>query len=308
MLRERSGTGAGRSAIGLRWAAGTAVVSGFAIWVNRFGVAAWSDAGGSLPYTTAKNLVAAMVLIGMLLGLSRHTEAASTARSHWRGLLAVAVVGGGIPFALFFEGLSRATSTQAAFIHKTLVLWVAAMAIPLLGEKVKGFHFAAIGLLIAGQVALAGGVAGITVGAGEMMILIATLMWSIEVIIAKRLLADVRPLEVGVARMAGGAAVLVLIGLFNGSFGSLAALGWSQIGWVAVTGVALSAYVFTWMNALSLAPATDVTAVLVGSVIVTSMLEAGPVGLVGAAAPGLALIAVGVALVLLRPRPAAARV
>lgn len=308
MLRERSSTGTPRPGIGLWWAAGTAVVSGFAIWVNRFGVAAWKEAGGSLPYTTAKNMVAAAVLIGMLLAMSRQTDAASTARSHWRGLLAVAVIGGGIPFALFFEGLSRASSAQAAFIHKTLVLWVAAMAIPLLGEKVKGFHFAAIGLLIAGQIALAGGVAGITVGSGELMILIATLMWSVEVIIAKRLLSEVRPLEVGVARMAGGAVVLVAIGLFNGAFGSLAALGWAQIGWVAVTGLALSAYVFTWMNALSLAPATDVTAVLVGSVIITALLDSGPVGLVGAAAPGLAMIAAGVAMVLLRPRPTAERV
>lgn len=308
MLRERSSTGAGRSASGLRWAAGTAVVSGIAIWVNRFGVAAWSEAGGSLPYTTAKNLVAATVLIGMLVAMPHHSGSSSTARGHWRGLLAVAVIGGGIPFALFFEGLSRATSVQAAFIHKTLVLWVAAMAIPLLGEKVKGFHFAAIGLLIAGQIALAGGVAGITVGSGELMILIATIMWSVEVIIAKRLLAEVRPLEVGVARMAGGAVVLVLIGLFNGAFGSLAALGWTQIGWVAVTGIVLSAFVFTWMNALSLAPATDVTAILVGSVVITSVLEAGPVGLVGAATPGLAMIVAGVALMLLRPRPTAERV
>lgn len=308
MLREKASIGAGRSATGLWWAAGTAVVSGFAIWVNRFGVAAWSEAGGSLPYTTAKNLVAAALLIGMLVASSRRRGFASTARRHWRGLMAVAVVGGGIPFALFFEGLSRATSAQAAFIHKTLVLWVAAMAIPLLGEKVKGFHFAAIGLLIAGQIALAGGVAGIAVGSGELMILIATLMWSVEVIIAKRLLSEVRPLEVGVARMAGGAVVLVLIGAFNGAFGSLAALGWAQVGWVALTGLALSAYVFTWMNALSLAPATDVTAVLVGSVIITSVLDAGPVGLVGAAAPGMAMIAAGVALVLLRPGPTAERV
>lgn len=295
MLREKTRTASGTPGRGLLWAAGTAVVSGVAIWVNRFGVIAWSDAGGSLPYTTAKNLVAAAVLIA-LLSLTAKRMSGDAVRRHWKGLLAVAVVGGGIPFALFFEGLSRATSTQAAFIHKTLVLWVAALAIPLLAERVRGFHFAAIGLLFAGQIALAGGVSDIAVGAGELMILAATLMWSVEVIIAKRLLSDVAPLQVGVARMAGGAVVLLAIGLFSGGFASLGAVGVTELGWVVLTGAVLAAYVFTWLNALSLAPATDVTAVLVGSVIITVILDAGPSALVGSSAPGFALIAAGVAV------------
>ena len=298
MLREKARTASGAPGRGLLWAAGTAVVSGVAIWVNRFGVIAWSDAGGSLPYTTAKNLVAAAVLIA-LLSLTAKRMSGDAVRRHWKGLLAVAVVGGGIPFALFFEGLSRATSTQAAFIHKTLVLWVAALAIPLLAERVRGFHFAAIGLLFAGQIALAGGVSDIAVGTGELMILAATLMWSVEVIIAKRLLSDVAPLQVGVARMAGGAVVLLAIGLFSGGFASLGAVGVTELGWVVLTGAVLAAYVFTWLNALSLAPATDVTAVLVGSVIITTILDAGPSALVGASAPGFALIAAGVAVLVL---------
>ena len=303
--RQRSGS-AGRMT-GVWWAVVTAAVSGVAIWVNRFGVLAWGDAGGALPYTMAKNLVAALVLVVLLVGASRDRATTYGVRRHWRGLTAVAVIGGGIPFALFFEGLARASSTQAALIHKTLVLWVAAMAIPLLGEKVRGFHIVAIGLVFGGQVALSGGISPVTLGSGELMILAATLLWSVEVIVAKRLLSDVRPLEIGVARMAGGVLVLAMIGAFNGAFGSLGALGWQQVGWVLITGVVLSIYVFTWLNALSLAPATDVTAVLVGSVVITTLLDAGPAGLVGAPAPGLALIVAGVALIVLRPLVARTR-
>ena len=295
------------SATGVRWAVITALVSGCAIWVNRFAVLAWEPAGGSVPYTTAKNLVAALVLIALLVGTSRERPLRSSVERHWRGLTTVAVIGGGIPFALFFEGLARATSTQAALIHKTLVLWVALLAIPLLGEKVRGLHIAAIGLVFGGQVALSGGLAPLSVGSGELMILSATLLWSLEVVVAKRLLSDVRPLELGVARMAGGSLVLAVIGGFDGAFGMLGALQWQQIAWVLVTGAVLSAYVFTWLTALSLAPATDVTAVLVGSVVITTLLAAGPGGLVGAAAPGFALIAVGVALIALRPFVAARR-
>ena len=290
------------AASGITWAIGTAIISGVAIWVNRFGVAAWSGAGGSLPYTTIKNMVAALVIGLVVWKVAPVAVDRQAVRRHWKGLTAIAVFGGAIPFALFFEGLSRATSTQAAFIHKSLLLWVAALAIPVLGEKVRTIHIFAIAALFGGQVALAGGVSELVVGTGELMILAATLFWSVEVIMAKRVLEDVPGGIVGLARMGGGAVVLVVIGLISGATIPVASLGLEQIGWVLITGAVLAAYVYTWMNALSLAPAIDVTAVLVGSVIITALLDAGPAGLV-ASAPGYALIAIGlVALVLWRRR------
>ena len=290
--------GAPSAASGITWAIGTAVISGVAIWVNRFGVAAWSSAGGSLPYTTVKNMVAALVIGVVVWKVAPVAVDRPTLRSHWKGLTAIAIFGGAIPFALFFEGLSRATSTQAAFIHKSLLLWVAALAIPLLGEKVRTVHIFAIAALLGGQVALAGGVSELALGTGEAMILAATLLWSVEVIMAKRVLAAVPAGMVGLARMGGGAVVLVLIGLMSGAAIPVGALGFEQIGWVLITGAVLAGYVYTWMNALSLAPAIDVTAVLVGSVIITALLDAGPGGIV-ASAPGFALIAVGVLVLVL---------
>jgi hypothetical protein len=120
--------------------------------------------------------------------------------------------------------------------------------------------------------------------------------------VAKRVLAEVPAGLVGLARMGGGAIVLVVVGLLSGAAIPLGALGLEQIGWVVITGAVLAGYVYTWMNALSLAPAIDVTAVLVGSVIITSLLDSGPAVLV-ASAPGFALIAFGVvALVIWRRR------
>ena len=49
--------------------------------------------------------------------------------------LGVGVIGGSVPFVLFFEGLARAEATQASFIQKTLVIWVALLAVPLLRER-----------------------------------------------------------------------------------------------------------------------------------------------------------------------------
>ena len=77
-------------------------------------------------------------------------------RGHWLALLAVAVIGGSVPFVLFFEGLARAEATQAAFIQKTLVVWVALLAVPLLKERFRAPHALAIVLLLVGQAWLAG--------------------------------------------------------------------------------------------------------------------------------------------------------
>lgn len=282
-------------AAGIALAFITAMVSGVAVFVNGYAVKAFGDAD---VYTTAKNLVAAALLA--VLAAVAATRGASDrptrprTRRQWVGLAAVALVGGSVPFLLFFEGLARASSVQAAFIHKTLVVWVALLAVPLLLERIGPAHLAAIGLLVWGQAVLGGGVGGVRPGVGEAMILAATLLWALEVIVAKRLLADLAPLSVGLARM--GLGVLVLLGWLaaSGQAGTLVGLGGRQWAWALATGLILSVYVATWYGALARAPAVDVTAVLVLGAVVTALLDAavngealGPQGL------GLLLVTTG---------------
>jgi drug/metabolite transporter (DMT)-like permease len=297
------GTALGGSAI----AAATAVISGFAIFLNSYGLSAWRDSGvGATPYTTAKNLVAAVILgtLALVAGRRRQRVVRPTPSQRLR-LIAVGIIGGAIPFVLFFEGLARASSVHAAFIHKTLVIWVALLAVPLLGEKLSAIHLAAIGLLVAGEAAITG-VDGMAVGAGEIMILAATLLWAVEVIIAKTLLRDLSASTVGAARMGIGAIALVAWTLVSGGAHGLTGLPAAAWGWVAVTGIALTAYVGTWYLALSRAPAVDVTAVLVLGALVTAALRTGLAGIPAPSTLGLVLIgAGGVAAVAAMLRPAA---
>lgn len=280
----------------------TAIISGFAIFTNSYGVASWAESGvSSGPYTTAKNLVAALFLGGLLFAMSRrHSEdgfTRPTTRSQWLGLAAVGLIGGSVPFLLFFEGLARATSTQAAFIHKTLIIWVAILAVSLLRERLGFAHVAALGLLVWGQVSLAGGITDLGLGSGELMVLAATLMWSVEVIIAKRLLSTLSALTVGTARMSLGIAVLVAYGIATGAFGGLAGLGWSQWGWALFTGLVLFGYVATWYAGLARAQAIDVTAVLVFGAVITAALQSGFNGVdLATQGRGLILLTIGTAI------------
>jgi drug/metabolite transporter (DMT)-like permease len=297
---------------GIAMALVTTVTSGFAVYLNAFGVRAWKDTGASsATYTTMKNLVAALVLVVLAAALSRTgwrddpvREGSSPAsrRRVGAGLVLVGIIGGAVPFLLFFEGLSRASTTQAALIHKSLVIWVALLAVPLLREKVRPVHVAAIALIVAGQVAMAGGISGLGFGVGELMIFGATLLWSLEVVVAKRLLHVVPALTTAVARMAIGSAVLVGFVVLSGGLGQLGALEVRHWLWAVATGAVLSLFVATWYLGLARAQAVDVTAVLVFAVVITSALEAGFSGGTLPSPLGIGLVTAGVALVVLAIR------
>lgn len=284
-----------RTRAGLALALCAAVVSGFAVYTNSYGVRAW---GSASVYTTAKNLVAAVVLAAALAAVTgarrRQTRTRLTLRQ-WSGLAAVAVIGGSVPFLLFFNGLARVSSANAAFIQKTLVIWVALLAVPLLRERLSVWHVAAIGGLVGGQAILGGGVGGIGLGAGEMMIFAATLMWAVETIVARKLLQGLPALTVATARMGGGVVILIGYTLATAGWGALAAASPDQWSWAIATGLILAAYVATWYAALARAGAIDVTALLVPGALITVLLQSGSTAL-APRWPGLALLAVGGAL------------
>jgi drug/metabolite transporter (DMT)-like permease len=283
--------------LGLALALCAAAVSAVSVYVNASAVRAFGDA---TVYTTAKNLVAAVlltVLAGTVTAGRRERGGTTLSGRQWLGLAAVGVVGGSVPFVLFFEGLARATSPQAAFLQKTLVVWVALLAVVLLRERVGWPHLAAIALLVVGQVGLAS-VGAFPFDAGAAMILAATLLWSVEVVLVKRLLADLSSWTLAVARMGLGSVVLLGWLAGTGRLGDLASLTGQQVQWLAVTGLLLTAYVAVWFAALARAQAVDVTAVLVLGAVGTAVLSGVLDGVeLAPQAVWLALITAGVALV-----------
>jgi drug/metabolite transporter (DMT)-like permease len=75
--------------------------------------------------------------------------------------------------------------TTAKNLVAAVVLAAALLAVPLLRDRIGPWHLAAIALLVWGQAVLGGGVRAIGFGTGEAMILAATVLWSVEVIVAK---------------------------------------------------------------------------------------------------------------------------
>jgi len=294
----------------------TALVSGVSVFVNSYGVRA-----GATPavYTTAKNIVAMAVLslvalVGWRVRARRSGSAVANfvaiapetrsvrPTSRWMtrlGLLYVGVVGGGLAFVLFFDGLAQSDPTSAAFWRDTLVLWVALIAVLFLRERLRWWNVVAIGLVVCGEVIVSGGVGQLAANRGEVDVLLSSVLWAIEVVIARRLLKTNAPAALAVVRMGLGAVTLIIYLAASGSLGQLGAMNANQWRWALWTGLLLSAYVATWMSALARARAVDVTSVLASAALVTWLLQlvAGTTS-VSTNTGGFVLIAAGAALVL----------
>ncbi len=283
---------------GLLFALAASGVSGLAVFIN--GYAVKHVHATPTAYTTVKNMVAALILVVAAAGrvqLPSRQNAEGPSRRAWLALGYVGVVGGGLAFALFFEGLAKTSATTAAFLQKSLVIWVIALALPLLGERVGPAQWTAVTLLVVGAVALAAGKGGLRGGEGPLLVLAATLLWAVEVVVAKRLLASIPPLTVGVARMAVGTVSLFAWLALTGRLGQLDHLGRSGWAWVLLTGAILSVYVAVWFAALARGRAVDVTAMLVSAAFITALLSAGVQGTSLPHAWGLILLALGATVI-----------
>jgi len=233
----------------------TAVISGFSIYINKFAVMQMNDA---FIFTTAKNLAVAMLLFGLFI----------------LPLGVIGCVGGSIPFLLFFYGLSMSTAVGAAFIHKTLFIWVAILAVPFLGERLGKFHIAALVTLVGGNILLLGWPKSWLIGGGELMIFGATILWAVEAIVAKRVMGQVSSNVAAFGRMFFGAIVMLTYLALSGNLGAMVSFSGQQIGWIALTSVFLFGYVSCYYAGLKHAPASMVASILVLGSVITSLLYA----------------------------------
>jgi drug/metabolite transporter (DMT)-like permease len=294
--------------IGIGLAGMTALVSGVSVFVNASAVRAFTD---PVLFTTLKNGVAALILMSVALAVVDRAPARLRRldRRSLAGLVTIGVIGGGIPFVLFFTGLANASAPAAALIHKTLFVWVALLAAVLLRERLGGLQVGALALLVVAQLLILPA-DGLAWTAGEWMIAAATGMWAVEVIVAKRLLRDVPSPIAAAARMGIGLVLLVGYVTVSGGLAGAGSLGVEHWAWVLVTGGLLSAYVATWYAALRRAPASAVTAILTLGAPITAALQLvanGQVPAPAALAGHGAVLAAGLVIGWLALRPAAPR-
>ncbi|NIT03672.1 EamA family transporter [Candidatus Saccharibacteria bacterium] len=235
----------------------TAFISGFSIFANKFGVSGFD------PYLFAwlKNASVAFLLGALLLGSGNIGKLKALNVKQWGLLALIGLVGGSIPFLLFFKGLSLTSAASASFIHKTMFVYVAFLAAVFLGEKLNARVLAAGLALLLGNVLFLK-VLRLSLGTGDVLVFLATLLWAVENVISKYALRELASSVVAFGRMAFGSVFILSFLLFGGYLNGIADLTTAHWVWVLVTSAFLFGYVSTWYAGLKHVKATVATSVL----------------------------------------------
>ena len=269
----------------------TAVISGVSVFVNSFGVAQ----SNAYVFTFLKNLVVSVFLVSVVLLAGELKALKSLTSKQWSKLLLIAVVGGSVPFLLFFRGLQLTTAASGSFIHKTMFVYVAILAALLLKEKLdKRFIFGAVLLLLGNLLLL--GLTHVSFGFGDLLVLAATLFWAVENVISKSAVKTISPNIVASSRMFLGSLLIFVFLAVTNQLPAIASITFSQLGWVLVSVPFLILYLLTWYNGIKYIDISKATCILlVGSPITTvlSILFAGKQLLLSQAA-GMLLVVIGV--------------
>ena len=252
---------------GVLLAFATAVVSGVSIFTNAIIVSKTDP----LVFTIVRNAAVAIFLTVMLIGAGDLRKLATLSKRQWGLLFLIGAVGGGIPFALFFTGLAKIGALNGNIIQKTLFLWVALFAVPILHERVSKIQIVGYLALFLGMFVF-GGVFRVVPATGTWLIVAATICWAIENVIAKVTLKSVPTIIVSWGRMVFGLPFLLVAVGFVGKIGLLASPVSYSVAPILASSILLTLYVTTWYSALSMAPATLVSSVLVFAPVVTAVL------------------------------------
>ncbi|MFH2020238.1 MAG: DMT family transporter [archaeon] len=246
----------------------TAFISGFSIFINKFGVS-MSDA---YLFTFMKNSIVAIVMFGIIYFAGNLRNFSEIKAKEWGKLLVIGVVGGSIPFLMFFRGLQLTTAAKASFIHKTMFIYVAFLAYFFLKEKISWKIAGASVLLLLGNFLLLK-LSWQPFNIGDALVLGAALLWAIENVVSKNILKEVEPKIVGFSRMFFGSIFILVFLAATDNLTGIMALTSQQIIWSLITAGLLLAYVLTWYSGLKDVPVTLATVILMLGSPITTLLN-----------------------------------
>ncbi len=239
----------------------TALISGVSTFVNGYAVAGTSSAA----FVTVRNLAVAGLLAPIaLVVLARNGR--SLGKKDLGTLAVIGLVGGAVPFLLFFRGLQLATAAHggltASFVYRTLFVFASVFGIVALRERAHPRAAVAAALVLGGNLALLALVSPVWT-TGSLYVLVATVLWAAEYTVSKRLLGHLGGTTVGLGRMGFGAAFLSAYLLLTGGWGSVAGFSRGEWTWVGISAALLAAFVLTWYPGLARVDLGVATTVLV---------------------------------------------
>ncbi len=245
----------------------TAFISGISIFLNKYAVE------GLDPYFFAfsKNVLVAVFLFSMLLLMGEWADFKALKLKQWLLLIIVGLVGGSVPFLLFFKGLQLTSAASASFVHKSMFVFVAVLAFVFLKERINLKFLVGAALLLAGNFLLVKFAWGFDFGA--LLVLGAVVLWAVENTLSKYLLRELSSRVVAFGRMFFGSLFILVFLAIKGSISQILTLSVSHIEWVLFTSILLLLYVATWYEGLRTIDVSTAACILLLGSVVTSVLQ-----------------------------------
>lgn len=243
----------------------TAIISGISIFANKFGV----TMNNPFVFTFMKNAMVAVFLFSIIMIVKDFKQFKNLNFKDWRTLIVIGIIGGGIPFLLFFKGLSLTTSAKAGFIHKTMFVYVGILAYTFLKERFDSKTIIATLLLLVGNFLFLK-LTWQPFNIGDLLIFVATLLWAAENTLSKYVIKNISSNIVAFSRMFFGSIFILGFLIATGNIADMFVLTSAQVVWSMVTAVLLMGYVFTWYTGLKTISVTKASVILLlGSPITT---------------------------------------
>ena len=212
-------------------------------------------------------------------------------------LIGLGLIGGSIPFLLFFKGIQLANASVASFIHKAIFIPVIVLAFIFLREKPNRWVFLGAGLLFGGTYLLV--LPKLDWSAGLIFISIAVLLWAADNVYAKHLLKNMSGTLVAFGRMFFGSLFMLIFLFATGKAGMVIVMSSQQYVWILLTGALLLLFVFSYYNGLKHVKVTTAASLLSLGLPVTVLLNAIFKGAVVSLASAMGLVLIFAGLVLM---------
>lgn len=249
---------------GILLAIAAAIISGISIPLNKLFIVNLDPT----VFTAVRAIIIGVIFFAIAFYQS-HTSKKKFKSVSWKYLLSIAIIGGAFAFLLYFNGLALTTAGRAAFLEKTLPLYTAVLAFVFLKEKItKKMTYALIAMLIGLLILYISSTPPSALWSnpslGDLLVIIATILWAIEAVIAKKaMMLGETNFVISFARMFFGGLILFGFVLLFGKFGVLLSLSIQQWTNILISTVLLFFYVLFWYWSIKYISVTKSTALLI---------------------------------------------
>lgn len=273
----------------------TAIISGISIPANKYFIVTLDP----LVFTAVRAVIigAIFLLISSCISRSSHMK---FRKVPWKYLIAIAIVGGSFAFWLFFAGLQLTTAGRAAFLEKSLPIYTAVLAFIFLKERVsRKMSIALLAMLIGTAIIyfsqINPGPLWPNPSLGDLLVIIATIMWATEDIISKKaMMLGETNFIISFARMFFGGLILFGVVILLGDLGALLVLSMQQWTNILISTALLFGYVLCWYWSLRYINVVKATSILLFASVISLV---GGILAFGEPTPALQLIGSGVILI-----------